>query len=456
MSLSCAYPVAQLKYRPFTLTSPEKTREETAFSAFLTSVYKIIDLIKILLIEMPRKSGKRIFKAARGFLQKNFPKFFTLKRSLAGAEKGFSNENDRSEKTRRHEKQLKELALNLEELLAEDQKLLEQGLITEETHLMRYLQLLSRFPYSLDAAPLKYRLPPPLNFQLLSPEKSFQYLLGKPFQKSGCTIYPFLAPANCPAPALLIAKGTSTTKFAELLADLDPQIGSKAFEAVKDRLKDWLDNLRANDLQNRRIIVTGHSLGGAIAQRIACDFFFQTEQLVTFNAPSPGKKTIARFKAKMAKAGKEQKETPAVAHFVNKRDLIPLAGGTAPVPGHIYELPTPQNLNRKECHSYLADITNATFCLEQKTGKHRFLRIVLEICRLIFSFFFSWAVYFLAKKQEKTQLESQELKTILTNRPSEAIPTDPKAEPQALIETSLFDTERAGSTIEEIQLPDPV
>lgn len=76
--------------------------------------------------------------------------------------------------------------------------------------------------------------------------------------------------------------------------------------------------------------VTGHSLGGAQAQRFAANCPASVKEVVTFAAPAIGRAEAERF------ASAQQR--PKVTHYVAKHDVVSSAGGQNHLPGTVREV----------------------------------------------------------------------------------------------------------------------
>lgn len=76
--------------------------------------------------------------------------------------------------------------------------------------------------------------------------------------------------------------------------------------------------------------VTGHSLGGAQAQRFAANCPASVKEVVTFAAPAIGRAEAERF------ANAQQR--PKVTHYVAKHDVVSSAGGQNHLPGTVREV----------------------------------------------------------------------------------------------------------------------
>ena len=124
-------------------------------------------------------------------------------------------------------------------------------------------------------------------------------------------------------PALAF-RGTDDLK--DLADDLNPKgVGMYQLAANEGKIAAALAALQG---YGQPPVVTGHSLGGALAQMAAARFPEMVSRIVTFQAPGISKKMSGRiegFNEAAAAAGKEQ---IASHHFSIKDDLVSMAGET--------------------------------------------------------------------------------------------------------------------------------
>lgn len=76
--------------------------------------------------------------------------------------------------------------------------------------------------------------------------------------------------------------------------------------------------------------VTGHSLGGAQAQRFAANCPASVKEVVTFASPGIGRDEAEQFAAAQSR--------PRVTHYVAKHDVVSSAGGQNQIPGTVREV----------------------------------------------------------------------------------------------------------------------
>lgn len=127
--------------------------------------------------------------------------------------------------------------------------------------------------------------------------------------------------------AYLPFRGTELTmdRLADLSTDLDRngRVGKSQYDSQRAALAEICGsygNLR----------VTGHSLGGAQAQRFAANCPASVKEVVTFAAPAIGRDEAELFAA--------TPDRPKVTHYTAKDDLVALLGGQNHLPGTVREV----------------------------------------------------------------------------------------------------------------------
>ncbi|WP_158627391.1 alpha/beta fold hydrolase [Corallococcus sp. AB045] len=114
---------------------------------------------------------------------------------------------------------------------------------------------------------------------------------------------------------IIAVRGTEFEMAPDAVADMDPAgVGATAFKQTRSLFQTLLTRIGRKD-----IVVVGHSLGGAMAQRVAVDFGDSVLQVVTFNSPGVDRKTANRLKAPKG---------PLATHYLTQGDVVSLAGET--------------------------------------------------------------------------------------------------------------------------------
>jgi len=138
----------------------------------------------------------------------------------------------------------------------------------------------------------------------------------------------FLPTQDGKAP-IVAFRGTVPTKVQTIIADLDPTgIGMYQFNPNRALIEGQIQAASAHG----KIISSGHSLGGALAQIAAATFPDAVGRIVTFQAPG-----VSREMAQRLVNHNEQHPDEAIdsSHHRVKGDLVPM-GGQALTPGTIH------------------------------------------------------------------------------------------------------------------------
>jgi len=131
------------------------------------------------------------------------------------------------------------------------------------------------------------------------------------------------------APSILVIRGTTPGDKFDLWDDLNVNgIGNSQFAKYRDELKIWLQNQDSSFPP----IITGHSLGGAIAQWIAADVTFnplikgqRLGEVVTFNSPGIAKRIEINGKGIGAETF-DNRFAGKVTHYITSADYVSLGG----------------------------------------------------------------------------------------------------------------------------------
>jgi len=130
-------------------------------------------------------------------------------------------------------------------------------------------------------------------------------------------------------PPIVAFRGTVPTKVQTVIADLDPSgIGMYQFNPNRALIEGQIQAASSHG----KIVSSGHSLGGALAQIAAATFPDAVERVVTFQAPG-----VPRETAQALASYNEQNPDQAIesTHHRVANDLVPM-GGEALTPGTIH------------------------------------------------------------------------------------------------------------------------
>ncbi len=136
-------------------------------------------------------------------------------------------------------------------------------------------------------------------------------------------------PSNPAYPHPILAfRGTEFTKLKDLVADLEPEsVGLQQFNANRRRIELELQKLS----KHGKVWLTGHSLGGALAQLAGSEFADLTERIITFQSPGIDAKHVASLK-KHNKANSNQQVLST--HYQVAGDVVS-GVGEALTPGEL-------------------------------------------------------------------------------------------------------------------------
>jgi surface antigen len=136
-------------------------------------------------------------------------------------------------------------------------------------------------------------------------------------------------PSNPEYPHPILAfRGAEFTKIKDLVASLEPQsVGLQQFNANRRRIELELQKLS----KHGKVWLTGHSLGGALAQLAGSEFADLTGRIITFQSPGIDAKHVNQLK-KHNKANEDQKVVST--HYQVAGDVVSGAG-EALTPGEL-------------------------------------------------------------------------------------------------------------------------
>ncbi|MBL6448802.1 hypothetical protein JMN32_20995 [Fulvivirga sp. 29W222] len=129
--------------------------------------------------------------------------------------------------------------------------------------------------------------------------------------------------------SLLAIRGTipggGSENLLTIFTDLDPQaVGASQFANNRALIESILEDA------GRQVDVTGHSLGGAMAQHVAVNYSGQVGNVATFQSPGIDQASVDRFNRL------SEDERPHVVHHIVTGDLVDKAG-EASLPGDVFE-----------------------------------------------------------------------------------------------------------------------
>lgn len=107
------------------------------------------------------------------------------------------------------------------------------------------------------------------------------------------------------------------------LDDLNPDQAGPGYKQMKENADLILDTIKKHTNPGEKVVVTGHSLGGALAQFAASLAPERIERVVTFQSPGVPYDKVSQFK-----------HNEAVIHYFVEGDIVPLAG-EAFLPGKV-------------------------------------------------------------------------------------------------------------------------
>lgn len=114
-------------------------------------------------------------------------------------------------------------------------------------------------------------------------------------------------------PPIIAFRGTEPTELADLLADIDlSYIGEPQFTNNKEMIESTME------MAGGSVVLLGHSLGGALAQKASLEFTSLTKEVVTFQAPALGLAEQSN--------SEEREDLPISTHHLAEHDLVDRAG----------------------------------------------------------------------------------------------------------------------------------
>ncbi|HZJ62995.1 MAG TPA: alpha/beta fold hydrolase, partial [Kofleriaceae bacterium] len=136
-------------------------------------------------------------------------------------------------------------------------------------------------------------------------------------------------PTQSGKPPIVAFRGTRPSKIQTVIADLDPTgIGMYQFNPNRALIQAQMQAAATHG----KVVSSGHSLGGALAQIAAATFPDLVARIVTFQAPGVSKETAQALEKYNAEHPDDAIES---SHHRVKGDLVPM-GGEALTPGVIH------------------------------------------------------------------------------------------------------------------------
>jgi Ca2+-binding RTX toxin-like protein len=210
--------------------------------------------------------------------------------------------------------------------LASRYEQLARGIAYEDN---KYFEELGVFEFSLDSSSIGGKYLAPGDYVL-----DYSYKVDKVFRddQTGFFAVGLIPNNNRSFSPVLAVRGTAGSPLEnafstiqDLLEDADSNgIGINQFLNNKDEVENWLDKVSSIALPD----ITGHSLGAALAQRIAADYTAKGKkmgQVITFNSPGINYVNVATFRPE---------NIEGITHYVVVGDLVSLAG-QAFLPGNV-------------------------------------------------------------------------------------------------------------------------
>lgn len=142
---------------------------------------------------------------------------------------------------------------------------------------------------------------------------------------------------------ILAFRGTQPTKATDLLTDTDMGgVGYNYFQRHRKEIAAWLATHA-----DAKSVVTGHSLGGALAQMATTYFPSLIHRTFTYSAPGVSSDTAEIAENQQKRLGDKM---PGTQHYITQGDLVTKAGDTH-IPGKMTKFTPDKALNPLAAHS---------------------------------------------------------------------------------------------------------
>jgi hypothetical protein len=163
-----------------------------------------------------------------------------------------------------------------------------------------------------------YLVPPSLSFDCP------HYKVAKTIQFPKGLKALILTPLQGNEPPLVLFRGTDPKNYHNLIDDLGTSIGTINFSRYRMPLQKELATLAS---KFGRVVIAGHSYGGAMAQIVTAQFPRLITSCTTYNAPGVGDKVIQTFSQNIATLPTSL-APPKIASYRHAKDIVSLVGGS--------------------------------------------------------------------------------------------------------------------------------
>ncbi len=170
-------------------------------------------------------------------------------------------------------------------------------------------------------------------------------------------------------PVIFCCRGTKLHRWQNIIDNLSKSIGSYSFKESKSDIEAALKTM---EKRGRKVVITGHSLGGAVAQQIVAHFPKYIEAAYTFNAPGVGKRVANLFEQNKAALS----VNPKIYHVRHTSDFVFHAGGAHLQATEEIKLWHDKKMSLKKSHSLPIDLEERMY--SKTSGGVRFSHRVFK------------------------------------------------------------------------------